>query len=958
MSAGVATERIFLVDAHSLIFQVFHATAGSMSSPTGLPTNALHGFVRDLLFLRGLQPDYLACAIDLNEPTFRSDLYAEYKAHRSPMPEDLVVQIPHIWRAVEAMGIPLLSHPKYEADDVLATVAVAAEKRGLDVRVCTSDKDCRQLITDHVKIYSMRKRLDYGREELFKDWGISPEQVIDFQTLVGDSVDNVPGVPGIGEKTAGALLHEYHTLDGVFANIDKISGAKRKENLRAAKETVPLTRSLVRLSTEVPIALDFEAWRVKALNVPRLLELCKEWGFRSLAEQIKAQGGPAMPRERTLFDGVGANADLSFNFGANAVNGEAEASDGEATEAAPAELTTASNGWVATYHLVDTDEKFGTFLCELKQQKRIALDLETTGLESLQTEIVGYAFSWKTGEGWYLPVRGPAGASLLDSDATLNQLRPVLEDAAVTKVNQNIKYDLLVLRGCGIAFRGVAGDPMVADYLLNAGERSRSKEDLARRHLRHQATPIEDLIGKKGRKAPQKRMDEVDPAAVVGYAAQDADIAWRLCDRLEPALNPELRRLYDELEIPLIDVLAEMEFNGISLDVPLLKRISGEMEKELQQIEQEIYAIAGHEFNIGSLSQLRTVLFDELKLPRQRRTGITRSASTDQDTLEKLAASGHPGAELPAKILEQRQLAKLKSTYVDALPALLNPKTHRLHTSFNQTVAATGRLSSSDPNLQNIPVRRERGQQIRQAFLPRAGWKLLCADYSQIELRLLAQFCGDPTLRRAFIEDQDVHAAVAAQVFNVAADQVTAEMRRRAKVVNFGIIYGMSAYGLSQRLGMDRDDAVDFIDAYFERYPKVLQYQARLLADCHEKGYVGTILGRRRPFDRQAVRPHSTYQRRNQTEREAINTEIQGSAADLIKLAMLNLHRRLKSEPWQARMLLQIHDELVFEAPPEEIERLAAMVRAEMTTPLEKRLQLEVPLKVDVSAGPNWLDVA
>jgi DNA polymerase-1 len=450
-------------------------------------------------------------------------------------------------------------------------------------------------------------------------------------------------------------------------------------------------------------------------------------------------------------------------------------------------------------------------------------------------------------------------------------------------------------------------------------------------------------------------MDEVETARVAEYSGEDADVAWRLAELLERQLEAEgLKRLYDELEVPLIEVLAELEYNGIRLDIPMLRRIGEDMARQLQEIEQEIYRLAGREFNIASPKQLRQVLFDELKLPAQRKTGITGEASTDQETLEKLAALGH---ELPRKILEHRQIAKLKGTYVDALPAMVNPATGRVHASFNQTVAATGRLSSSDPNLQNVPVRREQGRQIRQAFLPQDGWTLLTADYSQIELRLLAHFCGDEELRRAFAEDRDVHASVAAQIFGVAEKDVTSEMRRMAKTVNFGVIYGISPVGLAQRLGMKREEAAKFIDAYFARYPKVQRYQARLLEECRRTGYVSTVLGRRREFDRGNVRRDSTYQQRNQTEREAINMEIQGSAADLIKLAMLAISRRLRREGRRARMLLQIHDELVFEVPPDEFAAVAALVREEMTAPRERELKLQVPLKVDLAAGPNWLDV-
>jgi DNA polymerase-1 len=618
----------------------------------------------------------------------------------------------------------------------------------------------------------------------------------------------------------------------------------------------------------------------------------------------------------------------------------------------------------------------------LQEQRRIAFDLETTSLSPLQAEIVGFAFCWQSGEAWYVPLRGPQGSSVLDADTTLARLRPILEDANVAKINQNIKYDLLVLRGRGVQPRGVAGDPMVADYLLHAGERSHSLEELARRYLNHRVIPITDLIGKKSRKTPQLSMDQVPTDRVAVYAGEDADVAWRLCELLEKQLASEepsrdrqgaetqplpngrgsdcrspLRKLYDDVEIPLIEVLAELEYNGIRLDIPLLRRLGVEMGEQLAAIEKEIYDLAGRAFNIGSLVQLRKVLFEELKLPVQGRTGITGAASTDQETLEKLAALDHPGAALPRKILQHRRIAKLKSTYVDALPEMVHADTGRVHASFNQTVAATGRLSASEPNLQNIPVRREEGQQIRQAFLPAEGWLLLTADYSQIELRLLAHFCGDAELRRAFADDRDIHAAVAAQIFNVPEADVTANQRRMAKTVNFGVIYGISPVGLGQRLEISRDEATKFIAAYFARYPKVQEYQDRLLKDCRANGYVSTILGRRRTFDRDAIRANSTYQQRNTAEREAINMEVQGSAADLIKLAMLNVHRRLQRENRRARLLLQIHDELVFETPPEELDALAGLVREEMTTPVARSLALQVPLRVDLAFGPNWLDV-
>jgi DNA polymerase-1 len=960
---------LYLVDAHSLIFQVFHAIRG-MTNPAGLPTNALFGFTRDLLYLRSFRPTYLLCAFDRSEPTFRSELYADYKAHRPPMPSDLQLQLPHFPRLLQALGVPGLSALGFEADDVMATVAQAASARGIEVFLCTSDKDCRQLINDKVRLYNLRKREEFGKNELLEDWGITPEQVVDLQALVGDSVDNVPGVPGIGVKTAAKLLQEFGTLDNLLNNIDRVPGAKKQEALRESGELVALSRRLVKLATDVPIEIDWEAWRLQPIRTDELLALCQEFGFQSLSNQVRAlgraisapAGSPDSAPARPAQTGP-VQAEL-FPFGANAEKEKPSPANGTPPAPKPrtASPSSASNGgWVGNYRLVDTPEKFKEFFRELQEQTRIAVDLETTSLQPLEAEIVGLAFCWGEGRAWYLPLKGPARSTLLDGPGTLRALKPILENPGVAKVNQNIKYDLLVLRTAGVEIRGVAGDPMVADYLLHAGERTHNLEDLSRRYLNHQVIPITDLIGVKQKKVPQLRMDQVPTGKVAVYAGEDADVAWRLCGKLEPQLQQgdgALRKLYDDLEVPLIEVLAELEYNGVRLDVKRLAKLSEEMAVQLEGIEKEIYALAGHEFNIGSLPQLRKVLFDELKMPVRGRTGVTNAPSTDQESLEKLAALDHPGSALPRKILEHRQISKLKGTYVDALPGMVNPRTGRVHASFNQTVTVTGRLSASDPNLQNIPVRREMGQQIRQAFIPQEGWLLLCADYSQIELRLLAHFCADEELLRAFAEDRDVHTAVAAQIFAVPEAEVTSSQRRMAKTVNFGVVYGISAPGLAQRLHIKRDEASAFINDYFKRYPKVEEYQAGVLTRARQTGQVGTLLGRRRQFDPTAIRPFSSPQNRNQAEREAINMEVQGSAADLIKLAMLHVHRRLRGEGWKARMLLQIHDELVFEAPPEELKGLASLVRQEMTAPVERALGLHVRLAVDLAAGPNWLDVS
>jgi DNA polymerase-1 len=948
MSSVPSQETLYVLDGHGLIFQVFHAI-GSMNSPSGLPTNALFGFTRDLLYLREeRRPDFLVCAFDLPGPTFRDQVYPEYKAHRAPMPEDLALQIEPIYQLLQGMRIPVLTSEGFEADDVIATVASAAADRGLEVFICSSDKDCRQLLSNRVKIFNLRKREIFDTGALLKDWGVSSEQVVDLQSLVGDSVDNIPGVPGIGLKTASKLLQDYGTLENLLAHVDEVPGEKRRRNLKDSGAILERSRTLVRLARDVPLDMHWEQWRLGDLDAPRLLELFREWGFHRFADQVRALSGSRREMVPALVGagpGPGAIPEQRDLFQAGTDNGQVLPEYGS-EDNRPIKL---AEGWRADYRLVDTPDRFEEFFGALKGQRRIALDLETTSLEPRRALVVGLSFCWQAGQAWYLAVRGPQAATVLDPNWVHKRLLPILENPAVAKVNQNIKYDLMVLRQQGIRLAGVMGDPMIADYLLHAGERNHNMQSLARTHLQHEVIPISALIG-KGKK--QLCMDEVPPADVAIYAAEDADVAWRLCDVLEPQLvAQDLKRLYSDLEIPLIDVLAELEFNGIRVDVPRLKRLSTEMAAELTAIEHDIYRIAGREFNIASLKQLRQVMFDDLKLPVRRRTGITGEASTDQESLEWLADQGH---QLPKQLVEHRKLAKLKGTYVDTLPALVNPQTGRIHASFNQTVAATGRLSSSDPNLQNIPIRSEQGGQIRQAFVPEEGWLLLTADYSQIELRLLAHFSGDLELRRAFAENRDVHNAVAAQVFGVPEEDVTAAMRRMAKTVNFGVIYGMSDFGLAQRLHIPREEATRFIEAYFARYPKVLEYQDGLLEKARRTGFVATILGRRRAFDPKVLRPDSTYKQRNQAEREAINMEIQGSAADLIKVAMLAIYRRLHREGRRARMLLQIHDELVFEVPPEELQEVARLVRSEMTQALTS--QLQVPLQVDMAVGPNWLD--
>jgi DNA polymerase-1 len=827
-------------------------------------------------------------------------------------------------RLVEAFNAPVLALDGFEADDLIATLSRAGRDHGFDVVICTSDKDCRQLLGERVRMYSLRKQTYFDVDALKGDWGVGPEQVVDFQTLVGDPVDNVPGAPGVGPKTATKLLQQFGTLDNLLAHIDEVTPERIRKAIADNAVQLAISRKLVTLACDVPIDMTWDAWRLRPYDAAKLAALFDEYGFRGFAARARSEAGRAPPAAE-LFAEADGEATGDFPFGANA----------------PAE-----SHWISNYTLIDSPGDFSNFVAQLRTQHRIVFDLETTGLDPLREELVGIALTWEAGKGYYLPVRGPADEKRLDERDVLAALQPVLEDSRVAKVNQNIKFDLLALRQHGINVRGVAGDPMVADYLLRSGERSHGLDELARRLLNHENIHIEELIGKRGKN--QLRMDQVPCAKVAEYAGEDVDVAWRLADMLEAELVREgLKRLYDELEVPLIPVLAEMEFTGIRLDAGFLKRLSDQMSGQLAAMEREIHRLAGREFNIGSLSQLRVILFDELKLPIQKKTTITGASSTDQETLERLAPL-HP---LPRKIVEYRQVAKLKGTYVDALPALLNPGTGRLHTSFNQAVATTGRLSSSDPNLQNIPTRTDQGREIRQAFIPEEGWRLVTADYSQIELRLLAHFSGDANLRAAFAEKRDVHASVAARIFNVAEENVSKDQRRVAKTVNFGVIYGMSPVGLAVRLGIDRETAAKFIDDYFARFPAVQQYQARLLADCHRTGHVSSILGRRRTIS--GVRAKATYKGLNQPEREAVNMEIQASAADMMKRAMLGVHRRMTKEGLRARMLLTVHDELVFEAPPDEVQTLAKLACEEMIA----ALPLEVPVEVDVSAGANWLDV-
>ena len=899
---------VYVVDAFSLIFQVFHAIP-EMTSPRGEPVNAVFGFTKDLLkLIEDRRPDALICAFDSPGGTFRNEVYDAYKADRGEMPEELAAQIPKIEQVVEAFAIPKIFAPGFEADDILATIARLCDQSGATCRLVTGDKDCRQLISDQVSIYNIRKDLIYDEVALAADWGVRPEQVVDFQALVGDKVDNVPGVPLIGPKIAKELLEEYGDLDSVLNNAENVKGAKRKQNLMEGREQALLSQKLVRLDRNTPFEISWPGAQVGEHDHDRLAELFAEFGFRTLGQRAAALGDPS----------VGAKPEL-----------------------------------VSDYECVDTPQALEQLVAKLHGQEWISVDTETTSLSPRSAELVGIALSWAEGEACYVPVRGPEADRVLDQQTVTNALRPILEDSAVKKVGQNLKYDAVVFRGAGVELRGIAFDTMVASYLLDAGERTHNLDVLSERYLGHTTSKIKDLIG-TGKK--QKRMDEVPVAQVADYAAEDADLPLRLRPMLQDRLDGEgLAQLNEEVETPLIEVLAEMEWNGVRVDPECLKELSERFAERSQELAEEIEEMVGHPFNLASPKQLAEVLFQELGLPVVKKTKT--GPSTDASVLEQLA-DHHP---LPKLIVEHRMYAKLRGTYVDALPELIHPETKRVHCSLNQVVAATGRLSSSDPNLQNIPIRTEQGRQIRSAFVASApGWKLFAADYSQIELRVLAHFSGDETLCRAYAEGQDIHALVASQVNDVPIDQVTSDQRRAAKAVNFGIIYGQSAFGLAKSLGIPQDEAADFIAEYFARYPGVSDFMLDTLAACHDQGYVETLLGRRRAISgvRKPARREGLFDDRpqpiqmNLPERTVVNTVIQGTAADLIKLAMLGVYRRMREEEFESKLILQIHDELLFDAPEHEIERLQAMVVEEM----QGVAQLDVPLSVDVGVGDNWAE--
>ncbi len=889
---------LFLIDGNSFCYRAFYAIR-QLANSKGQPTNAVYGFVTMLnKIVKENKPEMLAVAFDLKGPTFRHEKYEEYKIHRKPMPDELVGQLPIIKEVVRAYNIPIYEKEGYEADDLLATIATKAASKEINVYIVTGDKDALQLVSDRIKVLSTHQEgLVYTIDKVKERFKVAPEAMPDIMSLMGDASDNIPGVMGIGEKTAIELISEFGSLENLLKNIDAVKQEARKKMLKANEKTAILSKELAILDREVQIEWNQKDLELKEPNRERLVELFKELEFKNLLKE-------AAPQDKLDSD----------------------------------------------YELLTDDKGFKRLMSSLEAVKEFAFDFETTSEDPMKAEPVGISFSFKEGKACYVGVcegnQKPEtrNQKKLDREFVLRRLKPILEDPKIKKIGQNIKYEYIVLANYGIRLKGIGFDTMVASYLLNPSKFNHNLEDISLEYLNHRmTTPIQDLIG-KGKSAIT--MDKVDLDKISRYSCEDSDVAFRLKSVLAREIADKgLDNLFYDVEIPLVEVLAEMELTGVSIDTEYLKGLSGEMARKLEGLSKKIYELAGGEFNINSPKQLSVILFDKLKLPvvKKTKTGI----STDEEVLTKLAAKH----ELPKTLLEYREFSKLKSTYVDALPNLINPKTGRLHTSFNQTVTATGRLSSSEPNLQNIPIKTEEGKKTRKAFIPyEKGDSMLSADYSQIELRILAHLSGDKALIKAFGEGLDIHAYTASLVFGVPEKDVSLQMRNMAKTVNFGIVYGMSPYGLSQSLGIEVDKAKEFIDAYFERYPEVKSYLEQLIENARTAGFVTTILGRRRYI------PEITSQDariKAFAERTAINTPVQGSAADVIKVAMIAIHDALAANRFGSRMIMQVHDELVFNVAKGELKEVSGLVKDKM----EHVIKLTVPIEAHLEAGDNWLEL-
>ena len=911
-------KKLVLIDGHSLAYRAFHALPATMATSQGELTNAVFGFTSMLLnVLRDEKPDYIAVAFDVGR-TFRHEQYPQYKAHRPAMPEELRTQMARIRQVVEAFNIPIFEVEGYEADDVLGTLSRQAAQQSLETLLVTGDTDAFQLIDEHTRVLTSRRRfgdtVTYDEAGIDARYGLRPQQLIDYKAFTGDKSDNIPGVQGVGDKTARQLLQSYGSVEGVYKHLDEITGRARRA-LEGNEDQALLSKQLVTIVTDMDMNLDQDECRVGDFDRQRVMELFRELQFRSLLERLTPPTTPPERQQLSLF--------------------------GEVPEVQKAPLSSTQ------YQIITAEESLEELLHTLQAADLIAFDVETTSTDPMHADLVGVALGWGEGQAAYIPV-GHMEAEQLPLDKAMARLKPLLEDVTIPKAAHNGEYDLTVLSRYGIMQRGELFDTMIAQWLLDPASRSLGLKNLAFARLGVEMTPISELIG-KGKK--QITMDRVPVSKAAPYAAADVDMTCRLVEVLRPELEARgLLRLFQDVEMPLVPVLVDIQQAGVTLDVPYLQDMSKMLASRLAELEQEIHDLVGYPFNISSTQQLSDALFSKLQLPRQ---GVPKTKSgrysTAASVLQGLRGK-HPVIDL---ILEQRELSKLKSTYVDALVELVNPHTGRVHTSYNQTGTVTGRISSSAPNLQNIPIRTELGRQIRRGFVAQSGWKFLAADYSQVELRVMAHISQDPGLLAAFQRGEDIHASTAAAVLGVLLDQVTSEMRRKAKGVNFGILYGQGPFGLAQQTGMSQEEATEFIKTYFATYPKVKEYLDRTRAQAREQGYVETLLGRRRYFPELSVRSKAHTNVRQAAERAAINMPIQGSAADIIKIATIRLYNALQERGLRSRMILQVHDELVLEVPDDELSSIAPLVKQLM----EGAFELDAPLKVDLKVGENWLEM-
>jgi DNA polymerase-1 len=934
--------KLFLLDAMALIYRAHFAfSKNPRINSKGLNTGVMLGFTNTLLeVLEKEKPSHIAVAFDTKAPTFRHEQYTPYKANRLEQPEDITVSIPWVKEIVRAFKIPVLEMDGFEADDVIGTIAKKAEKELFTVYMMTPDKDYGQLVDEHIFLYKpafMGNGVDVmGPKQICEKWDIeNVDQVRDILGLMGDAVDNIPGIPGIGEKTAVKLLKEFGTVEGVVANADQLKG-KQRENVENFGAQGILSKELATIKIDVPVDFDEVDLRYDGMDEEKLRAIFSELEFRTLAARLfkegpakKAAAAPPAPSQMDLFGAPAPQSTIQFE----------EGEDEEAISlAAPVVLDTIHSN-AHNYHKIKGKAAIEELIGYLLLQKEICFDTETTDLDAMRAELVGLSFAYLEGEAYYIPV----GPDPKETQGVLELLRPVFENESILKIGQNIKYDLLVLKNYGIEIKGTLYDTLLAHYLIEP-EGKHGMDWLAQQYLQYKPVSITELIGKKGK--GQGNMRDVDEDEVTAYASEDADITLRLKGKLDPILQSNgLKKLVEEVENPLIPVLTDMEFEGVRIDTGSLAELSVTLEQESKEIEKRVYELAGVRFNLASPKQLGEVLFEKLKLDPKAKKTKTGQYATGEEILSKLADEH----EIAEAILEYRQMVKLKSTYVDALPTMINPKTGRIHTTYNQFVAATGRLSSINPNLQNIPIRTARGREIRKAFVPRdENYVLLSADYSQIELRLMAAFSQDESMLEAFRTGRDIHATTAAKIFKVPLDEVTTDMRRKAKTANFGIIYGISAFGLAQRLSIPRGEAKEIIDAYFTEFPAVKQYMDGAIEKARTQEFVETILGRRR-YLRDINSRNMTM--RGFAERNAINAPLQGSAADLIKVAMIHVQAWMKAKNLKSKLILQVHDELVFDAHKDEVD----LLKKEIPGLMSNAIPLPVPIEVEVGVGPDWL---